>query len=129
MRHFLEHLGPSKQVWWADLGQPELTPEVNAKLIAGVEADVGELAAMAAALLAERPLRRSGGPPPRTTDADVLDEIELRLAELGIVEECAGVDRSAPPLTLGSLASVCCSLALSSRRSTPAFWRIAPATP
>lgn len=54
-----------------------LHPRLARLLIAGVEAGVGELAAMAAALLAERPLRRSGGPPPRTTDADVLDEIEL----------------------------------------------------
>jgi carnitine 3-dehydrogenase len=56
MRHYLEHLGPSKQVWWADLGQPELTPEVNAKLIAGVDAEARgrsprELAAERDALL------------------------------------------------------------------------------
>jgi carnitine 3-dehydrogenase len=37
MRHFLEHLGPSKHVWWADLGNPQLTPAVQAKLIRGVE--------------------------------------------------------------------------------------------
>ncbi len=37
MRHYLDHFGPSKHVWWADLGNPRLTPEVQAKLIRGVE--------------------------------------------------------------------------------------------
>jgi ATP-dependent helicase HrpB len=54
-----------------------LHPRLARLLVAGVEAGVGEQAATAAALLAERPLRRSGGPPARTTDADILDELEL----------------------------------------------------
>jgi ATP-dependent helicase HrpB len=54
-----------------------LHPRLARLLVAGVEAGVGEAAATAAALLAERPLRRTGGPPPRTTDADILDELEL----------------------------------------------------
>lgn len=57
--------------------QVPLHPRLARLLIAGVEAGIGELAATAAAILAERPLRRSGGPPPRTTDADILDELEL----------------------------------------------------
>jgi ATP-dependent helicase HrpB len=54
-----------------------LHPRLARLLVAGVEAGVGEPAATAAALLAERPLRRTGGPPPRTTDADILGELEL----------------------------------------------------
>ena len=51
-----------------------LHPRLARLMVAGVEAGVGELAASAAALLAERPARSRG--PARTTDADVLDEIE-----------------------------------------------------
>ncbi len=53
-----------------------LHPRLARLLLAGVERGIGELAATAAAILAERPLR-TGGPPPRTSDADILDEIEL----------------------------------------------------
>ncbi|HLT39153.1 MAG TPA: ATP-dependent helicase HrpB [Enhygromyxa sp.] len=53
-----------------------LHPRLARLLLAGVERGVGEWTATAAAILAERPLR-SGGPPPRTSDADILDEIEL----------------------------------------------------
>ena len=37
--HYLEHLGPSQESRWTDLGTPSLTPEVCAALIAGVEAE------------------------------------------------------------------------------------------
>ena len=37
LRHVLEHLGPPMVDWWADLGAPELTPELAAQLVAGVE--------------------------------------------------------------------------------------------
>jgi ATP-dependent helicase HrpB len=53
-----------------------LHPRLARLLVEGVERGIGELAATAAAILAERPLR-TGGPPPRTSDADILDEIEL----------------------------------------------------
>jgi ATP-dependent helicase HrpB len=53
-----------------------LHPRLARLLIAGIEAGVLELAVRAAAILAERPLRRGSGPR-RTTDADILDEIEL----------------------------------------------------
>lgn len=53
-----------------------LHPRLARLLVAGAERGVGELAAAAAAILAERPLR-TGGPPPRTSDADILDELEL----------------------------------------------------
>ena len=37
MRHQLEHLGPSVETWWKDLGDPRLTDDVKEKLIAGVD--------------------------------------------------------------------------------------------
>lgn len=37
LRHVLEHLGPPMVDWWADLGEPELTPELAARLVAGVQ--------------------------------------------------------------------------------------------
>jgi 3-hydroxyacyl-CoA dehydrogenase len=36
LQHFLEHLSGPFATWWADLGSPGLTPEIKAKLIAGV---------------------------------------------------------------------------------------------
>ncbi|WP_438479378.1 3-hydroxyacyl-CoA dehydrogenase NAD-binding domain-containing protein [Oleiharenicola lentus] len=39
MSHFLDHLAGPFSRWWQDLGSPELTPEVQAKLIAGVNAE------------------------------------------------------------------------------------------
>lgn len=50
MANFLEHLGPATESWWADLGSPQLTPEVKRALIESVEAEnagksVAELAA------------------------------------------------------------------------------------
>jgi ATP-dependent helicase HrpB len=55
-----------------------LHPRLARLLVAGVELGVGEDAATAAAILAERPLR-SGKPggSTRTSDADLLDELEL----------------------------------------------------
>ncbi len=38
MRHFLDHLGPSIEAWWADLGTPALDEAVGRKLIEGTEA-------------------------------------------------------------------------------------------
>lgn len=35
--HYLEHLGPSQERRWATLGTPTLTPEVCAKLTAGID--------------------------------------------------------------------------------------------
>ncbi|WTW92616.1 3-hydroxyacyl-CoA dehydrogenase NAD-binding domain-containing protein [Streptomycetaceae bacterium NBC_01309] len=35
--HILEHLGPPTEAWWRDLGDPTLTPELAAKLVAGVD--------------------------------------------------------------------------------------------
>lgn len=34
--HVLEHLGPPMEDWWADLGDPRLTPELTQKIISGV---------------------------------------------------------------------------------------------
>lgn len=50
MANFLEHLGPATESWWADLGNPQLTPEVKQALLDSVEAEnagrsVAELAA------------------------------------------------------------------------------------
>jgi carnitine 3-dehydrogenase len=41
LRHVLEHLGPPMLDWWADLGEPELTPELAEQLVAGVEDEFG----------------------------------------------------------------------------------------
>jgi 3-hydroxyacyl-CoA dehydrogenase len=35
--HILEHLGPPTEAWWRDLRQVTLTPELTAKLVAGVD--------------------------------------------------------------------------------------------
>ena len=37
LAHDLEHLGPPTEKWWRDLGQVTHTPELNAKLAAGVD--------------------------------------------------------------------------------------------
>jgi len=42
MKHFLDHIGPAMEDWWRDLGTPQLGPEVNAALIAGVKAEAGD---------------------------------------------------------------------------------------
>ena len=36
MTHFLHHLLPAMQSWWADLGTPTVTPAVQTKLVEGV---------------------------------------------------------------------------------------------
>lgn len=52
LRHVLQHLGPAQVEWWADLGSPELTPELIETLARGVEAEIGD--DDEAALLARR---------------------------------------------------------------------------
>ena len=52
----LEHLGPPTQEWWRDLGRVTLSPELNAKLVSGVDdelagTDPGELVARRDAVL------------------------------------------------------------------------------
>lgn len=49
--HVLEHLGPPTQMWWRDLRSVTLTPELNAKLVAGV---ADELAGVDRAELVQR---------------------------------------------------------------------------
>jgi carnitine 3-dehydrogenase len=44
MKSYLERLGTSQERRWATLGDPQLTPEIRAALIAGVAEEVGELA-------------------------------------------------------------------------------------
>ncbi|MBO1768178.1 3-hydroxyacyl-CoA dehydrogenase NAD-binding domain-containing protein [Allobranchiibius sp. GilTou38] len=41
LAHVLEHLGPPMVDWWADLGDPELTPELTMQLVAGVTEELG----------------------------------------------------------------------------------------
>lgn len=41
MAHFLEHLGPPVEEWWADLGQVKLNPELNRTLVDGVNEEIG----------------------------------------------------------------------------------------
>jgi carnitine 3-dehydrogenase len=38
--HVLEHLGPPTEAWWRDLGQVTLTPELMAKIVAGVDEEL-----------------------------------------------------------------------------------------
>ena len=40
LAYTLEHLGPLMERMWADLGDPRLTPELKATLVAGVEAEL-----------------------------------------------------------------------------------------
>ncbi|WP_050832259.1 3-hydroxyacyl-CoA dehydrogenase NAD-binding domain-containing protein, partial [Bordetella pertussis] len=42
LAHFLDHLRGPVQTWWDDLGQPELTPALQRKLIQGVAAEAGQ---------------------------------------------------------------------------------------
>jgi 3-hydroxyacyl-CoA dehydrogenase len=49
--HILEHLGPPTEKWWRDLRSVTLTPELNAKLVAGV---ADELAGVDRAELVQR---------------------------------------------------------------------------
>jgi hypothetical protein len=41
MRHFLDHLSGPFASWWADLGNPVLTPELREALIRGVSEEAG----------------------------------------------------------------------------------------
>jgi 3-hydroxyacyl-CoA dehydrogenase len=40
LAHNIEHLGPPMVAWWDDLRQPDLTPELAARLIAGVDEEL-----------------------------------------------------------------------------------------
>lgn len=42
LRHVLAHLGPAQVTWWADLGRPELTPELIETLARGVDDELGD---------------------------------------------------------------------------------------
>lgn len=41
LAHNIEHLGPPMVAWWDDLRQPDLTPELAARLVAGVDTELG----------------------------------------------------------------------------------------
>lgn len=41
LAHVLAHLGPPMVDWWADLGEPELTPELTQQLVDGVTEELG----------------------------------------------------------------------------------------
>ncbi|WP_246085723.1 3-hydroxyacyl-CoA dehydrogenase NAD-binding domain-containing protein [Pseudonocardia hydrocarbonoxydans] len=38
--HVLEHLGPPTEAWWRDLGHPVMTPELERKIIDGVDEEL-----------------------------------------------------------------------------------------
>lgn len=42
IRHYLDHLGPSQERRWEDLGRPRLTGDLKEKLIAGVDEEIGD---------------------------------------------------------------------------------------
>lgn len=52
LAHVLEHLGPSTEALWADLGTPRMTPELAAALVAGVEEELASVDS--AAMMVER---------------------------------------------------------------------------
>lgn len=66
-RHYLDHLGPTQEARWADLGQSPLTEPLKAQLVAGVELETGgePMDALAArrdaALVALAALKREHG--------------------------------------------------------------------
>ena len=39
-RHYLDHLGPTQEARWKDLGEPKLTPELVAQLVEGLESEI-----------------------------------------------------------------------------------------
>ena len=39
LAHFMHHLLPAVETWWDDLGSPNVTPELQAKLVEGVTAE------------------------------------------------------------------------------------------
>jgi carnitine 3-dehydrogenase len=41
--HMLEHLGPLTEALWRDMGDPSLTPELVAKIVAGVDEELGAI--------------------------------------------------------------------------------------
>jgi 3-hydroxyacyl-CoA dehydrogenase len=41
MKHMLDHLLPAMQSWWATLGNPRMTPDLQQRLIDGVRDEVG----------------------------------------------------------------------------------------
>lgn len=43
LAHILEHLGPPTQKWMDDLGEPQLTPELAATLVAGVDDELTDI--------------------------------------------------------------------------------------
>jgi carnitine 3-dehydrogenase len=64
--HYLRHLGPSQVRRWATLGAPQLTPEVCARLVEGVQAEangrsIPELEAQRDAALIRVLAARRGG--------------------------------------------------------------------
>lgn len=81
MEHFLHHLLPAISGWWDDLGTPEMTPELQARLIAGVKEEaagrsIAELAARRDQLLTQIvALKRAAG------QADERAELSERLDE------------------------------------------------
>lgn len=38
--HVLDHLGPPMEVWWDDLGHTRLSPDLNARIVQGVNAEL-----------------------------------------------------------------------------------------
>ncbi len=41
-RHYLDHLGPTQEARWRELGSPKLSPELKTALVAGVDAELAE---------------------------------------------------------------------------------------
>ena len=72
LAHVLDHLGPPMVDWWADLGTPELTPELTETLVTGVRAEFDG------------------------TEGEALVRRDRALRELLAVKARAGLDGSVP---------------------------------
>ena len=72
LAHVLEHLGPPMVDWWADLGEPDLTPELTDQLVDGVIEELGG------------------------QERDVLARRDRALGELLALKERLGLPGSAP---------------------------------
>jgi len=83
LAHFLDHLLPAVESWWADLGTPQMTPELQRQLVEGVTAEAhgrsqADLAQWRDRLLAQIIALRAATalPPDKAADARLDEALE-----------------------------------------------------